>query len=444
MLMQKWLILILVCYLTVFVQASDFSEKRRPSRFNLSAEGGSGLIRTLSPYALAPGNFAAGFFAMNFDRFPGDIDVVELSVQAAVGIPGRGELFFQFSPVLRTNAVDLDPLRFPVPPVDLFVDTFPDSARRPEPFLVFAQEFPFKTFFPDGITIQPPGDGAFAASTGDLKFGAKFNLLDERRGHRIGLGVRGYAEIPTEKPVYNSPDWRSYAGVSGEPNFGFDLLASKVVGSAEILINGGYKKVGDPERGLRIQFVDSGASDPRDFVVGEPVEYKLDLRDRLLISGGTTFPAFNAWGLPMWFLGEISYLRYVGKGTPVERLVHPLEMRAGLQGNLPFYKPLALGVAWQLLFNDAGDGDRRRSPFVTPDGKGDINFSELVNPVLSEQVRNFFAGRGIEFSENSSKLFSTDNPEFDEWRNIPSSPRQIIGQGGGAIIFFLTWRIDGR
>ena len=68
-------------------------------------------------------------------------------------------------------------------------------------------------------------------------------------------------------------------------------------------------------------------------------------------------------------------------------------------------------------------------------------FSELVNPELSGEVQSYFSDRGITFSENSSKVFSTNNPEFDEWRNIPSTPQHIVGKGGGAIIFFLTWHI---
>jgi hypothetical protein len=93
------------------------------------------------------------------------------------------------------------------------------------------------------------------------------------------------------------------------------------------------------------------------------------------------------------------------------------------------------------MFNDAGDGGSRFTTLVTPAGKGDVNFSELVDPELSGQVQSFLSDRGVTFSENSSKVFSTNNPAFDHWRNIPVSPQKIVGQGGGAALFFLTWRI---
>jgi hypothetical protein len=141
-------------------------------------------------------------------------------------------------------------------------------------------------------------------------------------------------------------------------------------------------------------------------------------------------------------MAEYSSIFYVGGGTAVERKVHPQEMRLGLQCNLPWVSELSLGFAWQLMFNDAGDGSDRWSNLVTPDGaRGDINFSELVDPELSREVQEYLSNLGAQFSYNSSKVFSTNNPAFDDWRNISNEPMTVIGQGGGAAIFFLTWRI---
>ena len=47
---------------------------------------------------------------------------------------------------------------------------------------------------------------------------------------------------------------------------------------------------------------------------------------------------------------------------------------------------------------------------------------------------------GVRFSENSSKVLSTNNPFFDPWRNIPADPQPVVGQGGGNILAFVTWR----
>jgi hypothetical protein len=416
--------------------------KYRPSRFNLSGRGGSGLMLAVSPYTLESGEIATGMSGLNYDRYPGDIDIVDAPLQVAVGLPGRTELFFQFSPVIRTNSVGQDPVGYPIPPLDLFIDTYPDSALRPEPYFMIAQEFPYKTYAYPAVWIDPPGNGAFARSSGDIALGFKVNALSEESGASLGLGVRAYVAIPTETPEYNSYDWRHLAGDSGAVDFGFDILAAKKVGRAELLFNGGYEKIGDPDRGLIIQYVDSSATEAADFLVGEPIEMNLDLRDQLHLVAGISVKAFDIGIVPVWFMGEYGGTFYVGGGTPVEREVHPQEMRLGLQCNLPFASSVSLGFAWQLMFNDAGDGTTRTSNLVTPDGaKGDINFSELVDPELSREVQEYLSGLGATFSYNSSKVFSTNNPAFDDWRNIPTEPQTVIGQGGGAFIFFVTWHI---
>lgn len=413
-----------------------------PSRFNLSVRGGKGLIRVLSPDTLEEGELAAGYFFMNYDRYPGDIDFMDHSFQGAIGLPGNTEFFFQVSPVLRTNSVGQDPVGYPVPPLDLFIDLYPEPAYRSEPYFMHAQEAPFKTYFVPNAVIRPPGDGAFASSSGDNSFGVKLNLYSEDRNNCFGLGLRAYAEFPTERPEFNSRNWRKLAGVSGERDYGFDLLFGKRRGAVEILANVGYKKTGDPERGVRVQVVDSQFEDPELFLVGEPTEVKLDLKDQLLFGGGINVPLIKYWGQQSWFVGELSYTRYVGGGTPVERLVHPVEMRLGVQFMFPGLDSVSLGAAWQLMFNDAGDGGLRSSNFLTPDGRrGDINFGELVDPSITGEVVTFLSGRGATFSERSSKVFATNNPEFDSWRNISTEPQRIVGQGGGAVIFFVTWRI---
>ena len=354
------------------------------------------------------------------------------------------EVFFRFTPTLRNDAVALEPVGYPIPPLDLFVDTFPSDARRSEPYFLFAQEVPYKTYFVPGVVITPPGNGAFASSEGDVGVGGKVNLFSEERGDPLGFGVRGYFDFPTETPAYNTSkdsDWRQYAGFSGEVNFRLDFLFAKKFWVTELLANVGYKRVGDPDRGLRVQYVDSSRIDTDEFLVGEPVEVGLDLRDHLLVNAGLSLPAFSVNGHTAWLIAELGYTRYVGSGTTVERLVHPLELRLGLQANFPWYQNVAVGLAWQLLFNDAGDGDLRSSYLVTGDGRGDVNFGDLVDPNLSGAVREFLASQGATFSENGAKVLSSNNSRFDEWRNVPTAPSTIVGQGGGNLLAFITWRV---
>lgn len=399
----------------------------------------------MSPYTLGSGELAAGAYVMNFDRNPGDVDFFEFMFQVALGLPGRFEAFVRASPTLRTNSVGQDPIGYPVPPLDLFVDTFPSSSERPQPHFLFAQEVPYKTYNVREVRINPPGNGAFSSRSGDMVVGLKRNVASEDLGDGFGLGLRFTIEIPIEKPAYNTwaseDDWRRYTGVSGEMDYGMDLLFSQRFWKTELIGNMGYKRIGDPDRGVRVQFVDSSQTEPERFLVGDPVEVGLDLHDELDVTMGMAFPGFAVLGEQVWFMGEFSYKRYVGSGTTVERLVHPAEMRLGVQVNFPWYRAVSVGVAFQLLFNDAGNGDPRTSFFLTPDGRGDINFTELVDPELSDEVQQYMTGRGASFSYNSSKVFATDNPEFDAWRNISAAPKLIVGQGGGNALAYITWRV---
>jgi hypothetical protein len=424
---------------------ADLHERTRglePGRFNVSVDGGLGLIRAVSPHTLRPGEIAASASVMNFDRHPGDVDFFEYGVQAAVGLPGRLELFVRGSPWLRTNSVNQEPFGFPVPPLDLFIDIYPTVAERPLPYFLYAQEVPFKSYYVDAVKIEPPGRGVFASSSGHLGIGAKMNLLSEDRGDPVSLGVRTYVELPTETPRYHTEEWRHVAGSSGKHNVGGGLLVARRVQATEIIANVDYRRVGDPDRGLRVQYVDSSQWGTPAFVVGPAIETKLDLHDQLTVTAGTSLRAFNLKGLQFWLLGEFGYLRYVGGGTPVERQVNPAEVRVGMQANVPKYPSVSIGAAWQLLLNRAGDGSIRRSSFVTPDGRGDINFSETVDWQLSAVVREQFTRQGITFSPFSSTVFATNNPAFDEWRNVPTNGTPVIGMGGGNVLGFITWRIN--
>ncbi len=421
----------------------------RPTRFNISISGSSGLVRAVSPYTLRPGEVGLGFAQMNFDRDPGDTDFVEDSVQGAVGLPARMEVFVRTPSLLRTNSVNLDPLAFPVPPFDLVLDIFPTPALRSQPYFLFTQEAPYKTYFVPGVVIAPPGDGGFASSWGDWVLGVKKNILSEGGRNWFGFGIQGYVELPTEEPGFRRwsrlpfvpgllerefVNWREKAGVSGERDFGLDLLFSKQVRRGEVLLNLGYKRIGDPDQGFRLHFINSGASRPEDFVVSDPIEFKLDLKDEARITAGATFPVFSVWSHQVWFVGEFFHKRFVGSGTRVQKLVHPVETTWGLQFNPSRW--LSFGVSWLIVWNSAGHGGQRFSPFA-----GDINFGELAgDPLFAGEVKAFLVSRGVPLFENTNGVFATENPIFDAWRNIPSGPGPIVSRGHSGAAVFITIR----
>ena len=400
-------------------------------------------MQAISPYTLAPRETAVGASELNFDRDPGDIDLFEFGFQGAVGLGKRTEFFVRIMPWFRANSTNLDPVRFPVPPLDLFVDTYPTPAVRSGPQFVFLPSLPYKTYNPTNLTET----GAFSISSGSNVIGAKVNLRSEDRGNAIGLGVRGFIEIPTETPAYNVtyPEFRRLAGVSGRINYGGDVLIARTWRSSEWVGNIGYKQTGNPDRGLRVQMVDSSQTDPAKFLVGNAVDFPLRLSNELRLSTAWTVPIFRLHRTYWWFIAEFNHTHFVGSHTPTQRLAHPEEVSMGLQTNVPWYRAFSVGATWQLQLNDGGKGQDRPTSFQTPDGRGDINFGELLdNPQLSTEVETYLQSGGASFTEASSKVFSTNNPAFDTWRNIPVNPGKIDSKGHTNILFFVTWRVGSK
>ncbi len=420
--------------------AAAASEPRWPAQ-GLSYAGGTGLIRSVTADTLEPGRWAVGALEMNNDRNPGDIDVMKFSFQFAIGVTKRIEAFVDYVPALRTNAVNLDPLAYPVPPLDLIVDTYPTSAVRQEPYFLFPQEVPYKTYDVPTVRVIPPSWGAFSQSAGDLTVGGKVNLLSERRGDALGLAVHGSVAIPTEDPEGNTANWAKLAGVPGGVNASVQLAVEKVLKKAQIVGNVGYTFVGDPKLGgMRIQYVDSSREGTPGFIVGQPKTVALKLHDLLSLTGGARVPVFKMGAAQAWAVGELSYGRYVGSGTSVERVLNITEVRLGLQAEIPGYHNLIIGAAWQYPLTDMGDGDVRTTNFKTPDGRGDVNFGQFVDPALASTVGAYFARNGVALDANTSKVFATNNAAFDSWRNVKTDARPVVAMGNSAGLAFITWR----
>jgi hypothetical protein len=416
------------------------SEPRWPAQ-GLSFAGGTGLIRSISPDTLEPGNFAVGALEMNYDRGPGDIDFFTYSFQFAIGVTKRIEAFVDYTPALRTNAVNLNPVTYPVPPLDLIIDTYPTRADRSAPYFMFNQEVPYKTYDVQTVRIIPPSWGAFSQSSGDVVVGGKVSLLSEKRGDPLGLGVHGSVAIPTEHPEGNTGNWAHLAGVPGAVDAGVQIAVAKRLKRLELVGNVGFKFVGTPELGgMRVQYVDSSRAGTPGFIVGQPTTVPLKLYDELSFTGGTRMPVFKIRGSQGWVIGELTYTRYVGGGTPVEGIANVTEVRAGVQAEIPGYRNLMVGAAWQYPVGDKGNGDVRTTNFKTPDGRGDINFGQLVDPSLASAVGAYFSQNGVTLASNSSKVFATNNPAFDGWRNVPTAPQTVTAMGNNAIVAYITWR----
>ena len=76
--------------------------------------------------------------------------------------------------------------------------------------------------------------------------------------------------------------------------------------------------------------------------------------------------------------------------------------------------------------------------------RGDINFTPLVDLATAGPVIEFLKSRGVTLASDRSKIFATNNPAFDDWRNIPGGPAPVISKGHNAAILFINFRPSGH
>ena len=211
------------------------------------------------------------------------------------------------------------------------------------------------------------------------------------------------------------------------------LAVEKLVKKIQIVGNVGYTFVGAPELGgMRIQYVDSSREGTPGFIVGQPKTVPLELHDQLSLTGGARCRS-SGWARRrpgLWASFRTSSSSAAARS--VERVLNVTEVRLGLQGEIPGYHNLIIGAAWQAPLTDMGNGDMRVTNFRTPDGRGDVNFGQFVDPSLASTVGAYFARNGVTLDANTSKVFATNNAAFDGWRNVKTGAQPVVAVGNNA------------
>ena len=75
----------------------------------------------------------------------------------------------------------------------------------------------------------------------------------------------------------------------------------------------------------------------------------------------------------------------------------------------------------------------RTTNFRTPDGRGDVNFGQFVDPALASTVGAYFARNGVALDANTGKVFATNNAAFDGWRNVKTAAQPVVAAGNNAL-----------
>jgi len=347
---------------SVLAQENRFGNVAEQQRTS-TVLGGTGMFTTFSTRTLYKGEFNFAAFWNRYDRDPGGLRIDQAPFNFTVGLTNRWELWVDWvtwqkttseNPLLLSgyqyNAVRQfgDPVQILGPPVGgrgksaaVFPGTGVDgggilpalgrfgtpaglngvSTISPGgsggplvsglgPAIVsnqsnFFNELPFFGVVDflgfDGLGRPVLGTRESANGSGDVYIGSKYNFIDANR-HWFSMALAGYVKIP----ISRDDGARARGRTNGEYEYGPTLILGQETPGHRLRFyeNIGYIHVGDIKSG------------------GVKV---LDLRDKLLVSGGASF----ALNKHMELLAELASTVYVGSGTSSLEQINPLDLTVG-------------------------------------------------------------------------------------------------------------------
>jgi hypothetical protein len=340
-------------------QFGNIAERQRTS----TVLGGTGMFTTFSTRTLYKGEFNFAAFWNRYDRDPGGLRIDQAPFNFTVGLTNRWELWVDWitwqktaseNPLLLSgyqyNAVRLfgDPVQILGPPAGghgKSAAVFPGTGVATGGILPALGRFGTPAGLNGVSTISPAGSGGSFVSglgpaivsnqsnffndlpffgvvdfigfdglgrpvlgtresangSGDIYVGSKYNLIDANR-HWFSMALAGYVKIP----ISRDDSARARGRTNGEYEYGPTLIFGQETPSHRLRFyeNIGYIHIGDIKSG------------------GVKV---LDLRDKLMVSGGVSF----ALNKHIELLSELAGTTYVGGGTLSLERVNPLDFTLG-------------------------------------------------------------------------------------------------------------------
>jgi outer membrane protein OmpA-like peptidoglycan-associated protein len=360
----------LVLLLTAIVSGQETErEKRRTT--NPTVTGGTGLFTVYDSSTLKKGEFNFGVFVNNYDRDPGDVDILQTPINFAVGATDKLEFFvnddayqrlmsdapFELSGPLFLNltqpfnAFDANPIPGPdrdtpgffplngAPIGGALVGGILPGLPQTGGQLIFDPLLNRlkPAFFVPGYLNDFPFLGKGGGTTGNVTLGAKYRLNSQDA--KIGYAILGILRIPTV--LTNALRTKDRGGRltlgsgAGTPDYGAFFVISPRFGIVSTHINIGYMHSGDPS-----------------FSENE----LLDRNDSVIFSGGIDIP-FNQYAQA---IGEVTYNLYVANQTPNLNQVNPVDVVVGARF-YPLGKKedrrfmLSLGGGYRYFVNNSGE-----------------------------------------------------------------------------------------
>jgi outer membrane protein OmpA-like peptidoglycan-associated protein len=232
-----------------------------------SLDGTTGLFKVWDAETLRQGetNFTFGYDQLQRD--PGELTIGNAPAGAAVGILDRFEIFGSMDVQRHIRALNIS--TYKVLPGGL-----PIPAQTPTGQQYFSQDAPF---------IDVPE----ANGRSDIHLGLKFNILSERRGDQMSMGLAGFVTIPGQENAKGLEMGLSSGAYQG----GFALLFSKTAARfVRFHFNTGFNFSSDPEISNVVL---------------------ANLQNEFIYRGGAEFPAYRR----IRFIAELDGLRYYGRST---------------------------------------------------------------------------------------------------------------------------------
>lgn len=377
--------ILLVMLMNVMANAQvDGGAKREERRITQpTVSGATGLFTVYDSSTLKKGEINVGFFANNYDRDPGDVDIMQFPVNFAVGVTNRLELFLQTDGsqrVISNAPFELSGPLFPglsQPQGSFFLDgvkvNFPDLDTNPRFFplsnapvsgAIFGGVLPglpqtgSRPIFDPQLNANKPGFmvpgylndfpflGKGGNTLGNTTFGAKFRFTEDNRG--VGFALLTLVRVPTVPAgalFQKDRGGRLTQGSgAGATDFGLFLITSLRKGLVSTHLNFGYLHANDPKS--------------RNFKL-------LDRSDSLLFSAGVDVP-INKY---IQLIGETTATYYIGDATKNLNRINPVDVVAGARF-YPFGKRedrrflLSFGGAYRYFTNNSGS--ERQESTINP------------------------------------------------------------------------------
>jgi flagellar motor protein MotB len=387
--------------------------------------GGTGLFNTFSTRTLCKGEFNFALFWNNFDRDPGDLDINQVPFNFTIGLTNRWELWVNWVTWQQTTSrnpfllsgyqfnagrIEGDPFFLYGPPVggqdqsaaffpgggSIFGGILPALGRFGTPIglptsvfspggpngrqvrglgplimtdlpsfyndLPFFGEVDFVGFDALGRPVFGPRQSS--NGSGDVYIGSKYSLIDPN-DHWFSMALGGYLKIP----ISDSFKARSRGRTSGEFEYGPILIFGQESSGKRVRA---YENIG---------YIHTNDVNRNDLKL-------LDLRDKLLLSGGVSFAVNEHIEL----LSEVVHTRFIGGGTPSILRNNPTDLNLGAR----FYLrdgTISFGGAYRYQLNNADD-------VTLPVFRAKITFVEpffIINPFFETVPRTFEANDGHGF-----------------------------------------------